>query len=313
MQPGPQGPGTHSQIQHVHRHRLLRQHLHGGVGVDRDGAAAHCKGTTAGAESGSAGRAARRASFGGPHTGRHWRAHPRNLQDPFAKTKPRRPPVTFPKSRRHSFPTEREATAGDAPRESEQNRENLTAHHGLTLSPIFQGRSPAPQGSLQQPLGGWESRNPWKCTRAHPDRQSLPCDSPENNSPPHARFPSSPAPPALLTEVLGGRAILSMDRHDSRFEDLQGGDVRGEDTEGAGQRGHVHLLHVGAVVKHLDGEGRADGNNPSPGTEGKERGGSLDSGEPRGAAGSLLPPRGPEAAALLPAAGRSRGLTHSEA
>lgn len=34
---------THSQIQHVHRHRLLRQHLHCGVCIDRDGAAAHCE------------------------------------------------------------------------------------------------------------------------------------------------------------------------------------------------------------------------------------------------------------------------------
>lgn len=37
------GRATHSQVQHVHRHRLLRQHLHRGVRVHRDGAAAHCQ------------------------------------------------------------------------------------------------------------------------------------------------------------------------------------------------------------------------------------------------------------------------------
>lgn len=93
-------------------------------------------------------------------------------------------------------------------------------------------------------------------------------------TPPAAGFPSSPALPALLTKILGGRAILSIDCHDSWFEDLQGRDVRGQDTEGAGQRGHIHLLHVGAVVKDLSGESRVDGNSLSPGTAGKERAGS---------------------------------------
>lgn len=37
------GRATHGQVQHVHRHRLLCQHLHRGVRVDRDGAAAHCQ------------------------------------------------------------------------------------------------------------------------------------------------------------------------------------------------------------------------------------------------------------------------------
>lgn len=35
--------GTHSQVQHVHGHCLLCQHLHCGVGVDSDRAAAHCE------------------------------------------------------------------------------------------------------------------------------------------------------------------------------------------------------------------------------------------------------------------------------
>lgn len=141
--------GTHRQVQHVHRHRLLRQHLHGGVRVDCDRAAAHCKGKTAGAESGSA---ARQTSFGGPHAGQHWQADPWDLHDPFAKTKPQCPPITYPRSRRDSFPAKREAKTVDASRESEQNQESLAPDHGPTLSPISQGRSPALQGSLQQPL-----------------------------------------------------------------------------------------------------------------------------------------------------------------
>lgn len=146
-----EGLGTHSQIQHVHCHRLLCQHLHGGVRVDRDRATAHCKGTTTGAESGSAGRAARWALFGGPHTGRHGQAHPQNLHDPFAKTKPCRPPITLPKSHGDSFPIKREATAEVVPRESEQNQENVTPDRSLTLSPIFQGRSPACRAASSSP------------------------------------------------------------------------------------------------------------------------------------------------------------------
>lgn len=29
-----------------------------------------------------------------------------------------------------------------------------------------------------------------------------------------------------------------------------------QDAKGAGQRGHIHLLHVGTIIKHLDGEGK---------------------------------------------------------
>lgn len=113
QQPG--GPGTHSQIQHVHRHRLLRQHLHRGVRVDRDGAAAHCEGTSAGAESGSAGSAARPAPFGGQHIEQHQQPHPQNLHHiPWPKQD-----LDALKSSRDVFPTKSEAKAGDAPRESE--------------------------------------------------------------------------------------------------------------------------------------------------------------------------------------------------
>lgn len=61
----------------------------------------------------------------------------------------------------------------------------------------------------------------------------------------------------------------------------------GQDPEGAGQRGHVHLLHIGAVVKHLDGEDRDHGNR-------QRRGRTEVAPEPwRDGVGRVLRPEGP--------------------
>lgn len=60
-----------------------------------------------------------------------------------------------------------------------------------------------------------------------------------------------PPPRTPLTKVLGGSAVLSVDDHQPRPQDLQGGHMCGQDAEGPRLRGHVHLPDVGAVEEHL--------------------------------------------------------------
>lgn len=185
--------GTHSQVQHVHGHCLLCQHLHRGVSVDSDRAAAHCE-----AQRGVA-QPEGLSPEGHPH-------------QPSSKKTPRPLPVTFP-AFRDSAPTPRQAGAGDAPSEPEQNQDLTPAQRS--------------QSSFQQPLAGWESRNPWKCTRPHLDGQSLPCESAKNTIPTHT-FPPQPllprspkylvaVPSSAWTVTTPGRSTWSVGTWEARM------------------------------------------------------------------------------------------------
>lgn len=186
--------GTHSQVQHVHGHCLLCQHLHRGVGVDSDRAAAHCE-------------AQHRVGQQGCQRGSAQASPPS-----FPKTNPWPPPVTFP-AFRDSAATPRQAGAADSPREPGQNQDLTPAHRS--------------QSRFQQPLAGWESRNPWKCTRPHLDGQSLPCESAKNTIPTHTfppqlLLPCSPkylvaVPSSAWTVTTPGRSTWSVGTWDARM------------------------------------------------------------------------------------------------
>lgn len=76
---------------------------------------------------------------------------------------------------------------------------------------------------------------------------------------PHAVF--------ILTKVLGGGAVVTENCDYAGPEDLQGGDVGGEDAERPRERGYVHLFDTGLFEKHL----RREDENTHPSTHNGKR------------------------------------------